>query len=264
MENNNQSWLSFLLTKTFYKNLSLSLAFVVLIIITILIALRFYTRHDDLIELPNFNGLDIQKVDSILVEKSLRYIIIDSVFNSELPPLSIIDQDPIAGSFVKEDRRIYLTIVAKRKKQVQIPHLVDLSLRRAVSKLKALGLEVGSLSFVPDMAKNAVLKQLLNGKEIEFGTTVSVGTSIDLVVGDGLSDVMVNLPNLNGLTKEDAQLLLQMNSINIGLVMYDSSVKDSSTAIVYRQRPSAEENAMINLGRNVDIYLKSPKISSDD
>ena len=108
MENNNQSWLSFLLTKTFYKNLSLSLAFVVLIIITILIALRFYTRHDDLIELPNFNGLDIQKVDSILVEKSLRYIIIDSVFNSELPPLSIIDQDPIAGSFVKEDRRILL------------------------------------------------------------------------------------------------------------------------------------------------------------
>ena len=110
------------------------------------------------------------------------------------------------------------------------------------------------MSFVPDMAKNAVLKQLLNGKEIEFGTTVSVGTSIDLVVGDGLSDVMVNLPNLNGLTKEDAQLLLQMNSINIGLVMYDSSVKDSSTAIVYRQRPSAEENAMINLGRNVDIF----------
>ena len=69
--------------------------------------------------------------------------------------------------------------------------------------------------------------------------------------------MMVNLPNLNGLTKEDAEILLQMNSINLGLVLYDSFVKDSATAVVYRQRPSSEDNAMINLGRNVDIYLTS-------
>ena len=127
--------------------------------------LRFYTRHDDLIELPDFNGMDIQETDSILSEKSLRYIVIDSVFNTELAPHSIIDQDPIAGSFVKEDRRIYLTIVAKRKKQVLMPNLVDLSLRRAVSKLKGLDLSVGNLSFVPDMAKNIVLNKRLTTKK---------------------------------------------------------------------------------------------------
>ena len=257
MENNNNSWLSFFLTKSFYKNLSFSITTVIVIILSILLVLRFYTRHDDLIELPDFSGMDIQETDSILSEKSLRYIVIDSVFNTELAPHSIIDQDPIAGSFVKEDRRIYLTIVAKRKKQVMMPRLVDLSLRRAVSKLKALELSVGNLTFVPDMAKNAVLKQTIDGKEVESGTQVFVGTQVDLVVGDGLSDVMVNLPNLNGLTKEDAEILLQMNSINLGLVLYDSSVKDSATAVVYRQRPSSEDNAMINLGRNVDIYLTS-------
>jgi beta-lactam-binding protein with PASTA domain len=255
MENNNKSWLSFLITKTFFKHLSLSLAFVVLVVLSVLIILRFYTRHDDLIELPDFKGFDIEVVDSVLQEKSLRYIVIDSVFNIELPPLSVIDQDPISGSLVKENRRIYLTVVAKRKKQVQMPRLVDLSLRRAVSKLKALELSVGNLSFVPDMAKNAVLKQLINAKEVESGTLLPVGTSVDLVVGNGLSDVMVKLPNLKGLTKEDAEILLQMNSINVGLILYDSSVKDSSTAVVYRQRPSAEEIDLINLGRNVDIYL---------
>ena len=264
MENSNKSWLSFLLTKPFYKNLSLSLATVVVIILSVLIVLRFYTRHDNLIELPDFSGLDINVADSILMEKSLRYIVIDSVFNTELAPLSIIDQDPVAGSFVKEDRRIYFTVVAKRKKQVQMPSLVDLSLRRAVSKLNAIDLSVGNLSFVPDMAKNAVLKQLVDGKDIVSGTPLFVGTKVDLVVGDGLSDVMVNLPNLKGLTKEDAEILLQMNSINIGLVLFDSSVIDSTSAVVYRQRPSAEETKMINLGRNVDIYLESPKNSVDE
>lgn len=257
MEKNKQSWLSFLLTKPFFKNLSLSIITVVVIVLSVLIVLRFYTRHDDLIELADFSGLHIEVMDSILLEKSLRYVVIDSVFDTKLPPLSIIDQDPIAGSFVKEDRRIYFTVVAKRKKQVQMPNIVDLSLRRAVSKLKAIDLSVGNLSFVPDMAKNAVLKQLVDGQEIESGASLYVGTKVDLVVGDGLSDVMVNLPNLSGLTKEDAEILLQMNSINLGLVLYDSSVEDSSAAVVYRQRPSAEENTMINLGRNVDIYLTS-------
>ena len=111
MENSN-SWLSFILTKSFYKNLSFSITTVIVIILLILLVLRFYTRHDDLIVLPDFNGMNIQETDSILNEKSLRYIVIDSVFNTELAPHSIIDQNPIAGSNVKEDRRIYLTIVA--------------------------------------------------------------------------------------------------------------------------------------------------------
>tara|TARA_Y100000991_G_scaffold197634_1_gene168229 strand:- start:2872 stop:3663 length:792 start_codon:yes stop_codon:yes gene_type:complete len=257
MENSNNSWLSFFLSKSFYKNLSLSIATSVIVVLSILLLLRFYTRHDDLIELSDFSGMNLNKVDSILNESSLRYVIIDSVFNTKLSSNSIIDQDPLAGSFVKENRRIYLTVVAKSKKQVLMPNLVDLSLRRAISKLKSLDLSVGKLSFIPDMAKNVVLKQFIDNQEIEYGAQVFVGTEVDLVLGDGLSDVMVNLPNLNGLTKEDAEILLQMNSINLGLVMYDSSVKDSSTAVVYRQRPSAEDNAMINLGRNVDIYLTS-------
>lgn len=263
MENSNNSWLSFFLSKSFYKNLSLSITTFVIVVLSILLLLRFYTRHDDLIELSNFSGMNLNKVDSILNESSLRYVIIDSAFNTKLPSNSIIDQDPLAGSFVKENRRIYLTVVAKSKKQVLMPNLVDLSLRRAISKLKSLDLSVGKLSFIPDMAKNVVLKQFIDNQEIEYGSQIFVGTEVDLVLGDGLSDVMVNLPYLNGLTKEDAEILLQMNSINLGLVMYDSSVKDSATAVVYRQRPSAEDNSMINLGRNVDIYLTS-KNSADE
>ena len=170
MENNNNSWLSFFLTKSFYKNLLFSITTFVIVILAILLLLRFYTRHDDLIELPDFNGMNINQVDSILKENSLRYVIIDSVFNTRLKSNSIVSQDPLAGSFVKENRRIYLTIVAKSKKQVLMPNLVDLSLRRAISKLKSIDLSVGNLSFVPDMAKNIVLKQFIDDKEIEYGT----------------------------------------------------------------------------------------------
>ena len=107
------------------------------------------------------------------------------------------------------------------------------------------------------MAKNAVLKQFYEGKEIDPGVILPVGSVIDLEIGDGLSEVMVELPLLEGLTVEDAQIVLQMRSLKLGLIVYDRNVKDSTNAVIYKQIPTPNNVSMINLGRNIDVYLKS-------
>ena len=78
------------------------------------------------------------------------------------------------------------------------------------------------------------------------------------MLGDGLSEIQVELPFLEGLTYEDAELVLQLSSLNIGLAVFDVSVTDSSKAVVYRQRPVAREGRLIKLGRPVDIFLREP------
>ena len=259
MDHKNQSWLRFFISKLFFKNVFYSFSVAVLLVVFIWYFLRSYTRHDQLLELPDLKGLTISEADSVLTLKSLNFVVIDSVFSLELPPLTVIEQNPLAGNFVKENRRIYLTIISKNKKQVQMPNLIDLTLRRALSKLNTIGLKVGEMIFVPDVAKNVVLKQEANGQVVESGSLLTIGSSVDLTVGDGLSDVMVEMPNLNGLTLEDATILLQMQSINLGMVSFDTRVKDSANAVIYRQRPSFDENPLINLGMNVDIYLKNPE-----
>ena len=103
-----------------------------------------------------------------------------------------------------------------------------------------------------------MLKQKVGGKTIEAGEYLPAGTKVDLVLGNGLSEVQVELPFLEGLTYEDAELVLQLNSLNIGLAVFDASVTDSSKAVVYRQRPLAREGRLIKLGRPVDIFLKEP------
>ena len=258
MDHKNQSWLRFFISKPFFKNVFYSFSVAVLLVVFIWYFLRSYTRHDQLLKLPDLKGLTISEADSVLTLKSLNFVVIDSVFSLELPPLTVIEQNPLAGNFVKENRRIYLTIISKNKKQVQMPNLIDLTLRRAFSKLNTIGLKVGEMIFVPDVAKNVVLKQEANGQVVESGSLLTIGSSVDLTVGDGLSDVMVEMPNLNGLTLEDATILLQMQSINLGMVSFDTRVTDSANAVIYRQRPSFDENPLINLGMNVDIYLKSP------
>ena len=256
MSNQYKSWLKFLLSKTFFKQLLIFTIFCGVIILAVLFYLKLYTNHDNTIELPDYTGVYIDDVDSLFLEQSLRYVVIDSVYNKEIEPGSIIDQDPKPGIHVKENRRIYLTIIAKKRQQIVMPYLIDLTHRSAIAKLKGLGLVVGDLTYVPNLAKNVVLKQKVGGKELEAGEYLPVGTKVDLVLGNGLSEVQVELPFLEGLTYEDAELVLQLSSLNIGLAVFDPSVIDSSKAVVYRQRPIAREGRLIKLGRPVDIFLR--------
>ena len=258
MLNQHKSWLKFLLSKTFLKQILVISLFAVILLLGVLFCLKLYTNHNKTIELPDYTGVYIDDIDSLLNEQSLRYVVIDSIFNKEKEPGSVIDQDPKPGIHVKENRRIYLTIIAKKRQQIAMPYLIDLTHRSAIAKLKGLGLVVGDLSYVPNLAKNAVLKQKVRGKEIEAGEYLPIGTKVDLILGNGLSNVQVELPLLEGLTYEDAELVLQLSSLNIGLAVFDSSVSDSSKAVVYRQRPKASEGRLIKLGRPVDIFLREP------
>tara|TARA_Y100001954_G_scaffold94369_2_gene103264 strand:+ start:1174 stop:1971 length:798 start_codon:yes stop_codon:yes gene_type:complete len=258
MSNQHKSWFKFLFSKTFFKQLITISVFAGVLLMGVLFYLKLYTNHDNTIELPDYTGLYIEDVDSLLKEQSLRYVVIDSIFNKEKEPGSIVDQDPKPGIHVKENRRIYLTIIAKKRQLISMPYLIDLTHRSAIAKLKGLGLVVGDLSYVPNLAKNAVLKQKVAGKEVKSGEYLPVGTKVDLVLGNGLSELQVELPFLEGLTFEDAELVLQLSSLNIGLSVFDASVTDSSKAVVYRQRPAAREGRLIKLGRPVDIFLKQP------
>lgn len=254
------SWFKFLFSKVFFKHFLICVAFLISIILLVLLSLKSFTNQNSLIDLPDYKSFSIEQMDSIMKEMSLRYVIIDSVYNDVLPAQTIVDQDPKPGTFVKPNRRVYFTIVSKNKKLVTLPNLIDLTTRRAVAKLNSIGLVVGELNYVPDMAKNAVLKQMYEGEEILPGQVLAVGSVIDLEIGDGLSEVLVDLPSLEGLTLEDAQIVLQMRSLKVGLVVFDKDVVDSSNAVIYNQSPNSDKVSMINLGRNIDVFLKSKKL----
>src|SRR5207244_4487249 len=97
-------------------------------------------------------------------------------------------------------RTIYLTVNAMMPPLVKMPNLVDLTLRQASAKLETYGFKLGTLEYVPDLAKNAVLSQKVKGKKIEPGTLIEKGVTVTLVLGDGLSDNKVSVPRLLNLT----------------------------------------------------------------
>ena len=242
--------------RVFYKQLFYSIIAMLLCFFLWLEYIDFYTLHDEHIVLPDFYGVHIQDLDSVCQELDLRYIIIDSVFNKKVEKGTILEQDPIAGTNVKENRRVYFTINALQNKIVTFPYITDLSLRQAVRKLENLGLVVGELEYKPDLAKNVVLNQKVSGIKIKAGQELFVGTTVDLVIGSGLSDKTTSIPNLLGLNLQKAQTEIKVASLNFGAVMFDEGITDSANAVVYKQNPKINEKRKVKLGTSIDIYLQ--------
>ena len=215
-----------------------------------------YTLHDEYIDLPDFYGVHVNDLDSVTNALDLRYIIIDSAFNKKAEKGTILEQDPIVGTKVKKNRRVYFNINALQNKTVNFPNITDLSLRQAVRRLENLGLVVGELEYKPDLARNVVLNQKVNGIKIKAGQELFVGTKIDLVIGSGLSDKTTTIPNLIGLTVSNAQTAIKVASLNLGAIIFDEEITDSATAMVYKQSPKVDEKRKVKLGTSIDIYLQ--------
>ncbi|MFH1320107.1 MAG: PASTA domain-containing protein [Bacteroidota bacterium] len=254
----------FLISKKFFLNLIIAVILISALIWWVFRFLDNYTLHGESITVPNLSGYTVAELDSFLKEKELRYIVIDSIYDTQAERGVILDQDPKSNSKVKQNRTIYLVVNAMLPPMVKMPDLVDLSLRQAIAMLETCGFKVGELEYIPDIARNAVISQKISikageNKEINPGTMIRKGAVIDLVLGDGLSDEKILVPLLIGLTRDEALVVLQSNYLNMGGRKYDESVKtpsDSAEAMVWKQNPDPESDQnMINLGDYVDLWF---------
>ena len=204
--------LAFLKNKSFYKHTLLALITLVLLFICWLKYLDYYTLHNKYIQVPDFNNLPISALDSMVEANDIRYVIIDSIFDKNKEKGIVVKQDPSPLTNVKRNRKIYLIINSLQSRKVKFPDIYDFSLRQAIRKLNKKGLEVGTLEYRADIATNKVLDYKINGIKIEIGQELYYGTIVDLVIGKGLSKQSVIVPNLVGLTRIEANIVLKSTS----------------------------------------------------
>ena len=248
--------------KKLYKNLVLAGITLVLLFVGWLKYLDYYTLHNKYIQVPNFNNMLIYQLDSVAQANDIRVVIIDSIFDRSKEKGIVVSQDPEPFTDVKRNRKIYLTINSLQSRKVTFPDIYDLSLRQAIRKLEKNGLEVGKLEYRADIATNKVLNYKINGIKIEIGQELYIGTIIDLVVGKGLSKQSVIVPNLIGLTRMEANIILKSTSLNIGAEIFKSSVEDSSSAVIYKQFPRGNDDNTLNIGSAMDLFFEKVKINT--
>jgi beta-lactam-binding protein with PASTA domain len=211
--------------------------------------------HGVAVKVPDLKGKSPADLKNIEKTVALEFIINDTVYVVDEKKGTVIEQNPQAGSEVKQSRKIYVTINAFKPPAIKMPRLIDVSLRQAKAVLETYGLEVGNISYEPDFAKDAVLKQLYRGRLINPGDPVPLESKIDLVLGDGLKGEKIMLPDFIGLLRKDAINKINQNSLSIGSEVYDKTVTDTASAIVYRQFPVYKPDEKVNMGRAIDLFF---------
>lgn len=180
------SFRKYLTSKVFVAQLLAAMAIMAVIAFLFFHWITFVTNHGNEITVPNLAKLNEDQVEEKLNELDLDYEIIDTIdYNPNFPKLTVAQQEPTAGSKVKGGRTIYIKLNAATFKMVALPDLIEKTYRQAVPTLKAIGLQEGTIKYIPYIGKDMVLEMWMNGKKIKAGTRVLKASKIDLVLGDG-------------------------------------------------------------------------------
>jgi len=181
------SFFQFVKSKQFFTQILIAVIGLVLFIFILKVWLGSTTNHSQQIQVPNLEKMSLGDVQQKLDELDLSFYVIDSAsYNPNFPPQSVIEQDPEVGDYVKENRKIYLTLNPTKYRDVSIPDVIGRTKRQASTQLRAAGFEIGTdFTYVEDIGKDVVRGLTHNNKILLPKEKLSQNSIIELILGDG-------------------------------------------------------------------------------
>jgi beta-lactam-binding protein with PASTA domain len=181
------SLIEFFKSKIFIKQVLYALGGLILFAFIVMKWLNISTNHDQKIEVPDLQKMSLNEVEEALEDLDLKLFVIDSAsYNPDYPKKSVIDQDPEPGDFVKENRKIYLTLNPSGYGNVEVPNVFGNTKRQVTSQLRAIGFRISANPiYVSDIAKDVVRGLKFDGKDLKAGDQIPKNSVITLKLGDG-------------------------------------------------------------------------------
>ncbi len=242
----------------FRKQAIIASIVLLILVISLYVSLRFYTRHGEGKPVPNLKGLNVENAVQLLESEGFRYQI-DSIFILDKKPGLVLEQDPDPNTNVKINRMIYLTIVSSQTPDVNFPDIENKTLVEAKAMLENYSLKVGDTTYKPDIARDAVLEFNYAGQPVRIGQKIPKGSKINLVLGDGYGASEVELPNLKGLTLSEAMFSIKGASLSLGVVSYEGVITDSANAVIILQTPTIVSDSLtrVSIGTRINLVLSN-------
>lgn len=256
----------FITNRPFWLNFLTAIILGMIIVFSTLKLLDIITSHGEFYIVPSVTQKETSAAIKILEDKGFDVEIIDSVYTDTARRGIVLKQYPEPYSSVKKNRTILLTVNRVVLPLVNMPSLEGKSLTFALFVLERSHLKLGDTIYKPDFMRGSVLEQSFRGDKILPGAKLPWGSSVDLVIGSGLNQEPVLVPDLTGLTYEEAQIILQQNGIIVGAVIPDAGIIDTAAAFIWKQSPPPinEEKIPVKIqpGQLLDIWI-SPMPKKD-
>ena len=233
----------------------------VLLLVFFYLYLPATTNHSETITVPDLAGMPFEDIEEFVTERNLRYEVLkDSGYSEKYEPLTILTQNPKAGSKVKEQRKIYISLNAVVPPKIRMPNLVNTSKTNAEDILASNGLKLGSIEYVANLAENAVLSQKINGRNVAPGSMIPKGSIVDLTIGNGVGRQTFATPNLIGKTLDEVRFQIKASNLVLDEINY--ILADSiPIGVIYKQLPP--QGSKIRSGGLIEIWVNDEKPIDD-
>ncbi|GAC1438761.1 MAG: hypothetical protein NVSMB63_02960 [Sediminibacterium sp.] len=257
----------FITDKPLWVNILAGIGIILVLIMLFFGSLGWLTGYGKYEKVPAVTGQNVVAAQKVLEEKGFDVVIQDSLYVDSIPKQGVIRQSPEADATVKAGRTVYLTINRTVPPQVEMPNLSGFSIRSAEMYLQSLGLKLGAVTYKPDIARNSVLEQLYNNVPITQGTKIPIGSVISFVLGSGVGGSEIDVPDLIGMTLQEARGYLSTVSVNVGSVVPVGTIKDSAASFIVKQTPPPLSDVLgpigeklpnkIRQGQVMDLYISA-------
>ncbi|MEY5043407.1 MAG: hypothetical protein RJA19_634 [Bacteroidota bacterium] len=216
--------------------------------------LRLYSRHGAGVEVPKVTGMDFVQAQAQLEELGFETIHIDSIYSANAVPFEVVDQIPQEGSFIKENRRIYLTTyrATPPSEDLGVEEGMDRRVARITLENKGFNITERYEANIP-LADKVVRVENAKGKVLNPRSQLPRGAKVTVVIGRmGGADALV--PDVMGLTLDSARAVLGRSQFAVGLASFRgcNSGADSSGAVVVMQVPPAD-GTQVPMGTEIDL-----------
>lgn len=200
------------------------------------------------LKVPDLKGLSYKEAKTLLSEMGLQISKGDEVDSDSVTEGLIASQYPSAKT--KVDKGDIITVnISKGKKDAVIPKLVGTTFTSesdVSDTLSKYGYKLGKVSYEESYeTPGTIIKQ-----SPDAGTTAEKKTSVDIVISKAKSKATV--PNLNGMTYDQAESALQSLGFSVGRVTEEEN-NGFTAGTVFKQYPAA--NSEYQTGSTVDIWI---------
>ncbi len=243
--------------------------FMLILLIALNLYLRSYTNHGQKLTLPDFNDMHLRDASILATEKTFQIIVNDSTHIVGMPGGVIINQNPKAGSQVKENRKIYVTATKYQSDLIRMKSLPELYGREYELKRKELShlkinTRVKDYKYDPGEPDHVLEvyykdKLIVSGEDRDNDLKIEKGGTLDFVLSKR-SGLSIQIPDLRCQTLAAAQFLLEDGArLRVGVVREEGEIDDVSSAYIIQQYPPYEEDATMQIGNAIDLIVTAEK-----
>ena len=241
-----------------FKKIGIACAAALILLVVSVSGLSGMLSSSKEIEVPNLIGMDVETAKSTLKNLNLVLVEAGEETSKDYPEGIIIDMNPNSGDKIKENGEVRV-IVSIGENKLKMPDLLEYDIDKAEEILSSYGLKISNKT---EAYSNSVAKGEIISQTPAKDTEITKDENISVVISKGPEVKYTTVPNVVGLSSQEAQNRLSNRGLGVQVNTKEISNKDQDGIVISQSSEGVNvkqgTTITITVGKYIEVEQKEP------